>query len=539
MVIHTTEGSYDGAISWFRNATSDVSAHYVLRKSDGEITQMVPDVNKAWHVCGSNNDTIGLEHEGASSNPSTWTPAMLDASARLTAWLVQEYDIPIDRQHIVGHGEIQGAGCAYRSDPGPHFPWSDYMAAVQGYASSGSADSTPPAEDPTPDLPDSSGSGAGGAVPGGDSASSGSSLSGASISFQAPHNGDVVSTPVLMRIVSTGAHSVDVWAGPYRLAHGMTANPVHVAWPVNSPGPRTLKARALSAAGAVLAVTSVTVEVRRPEVTIEPSVSPLGGMAWRLSSSVGGAAAYVKYWVDGWSLTDTLSGSNRASGPGYPLQYSFSYAGAGRLLQARAYDSAGVLLGEGFKYIDTLPPEGVSGAIIDAEAQEAGGTMMRLSTRAEGSVAWVEYFVDGALVVDLVSGDTRATPEEFGLWVEFEQWGARTLTVRAYDASGQLIDTAERTIHVPAPELDMEWTRTGPRTYRFDADVIAGTDEIVIETGAGEILVDQVTGNGHCEGPDFILEHQFDTVGAVWIHVWAIDWLGNILEHWEGILTVE
>jgi len=534
VVIHTTEGSYDGAISWFRNASANVSAHYVLRKSDGEVTQMVPDANKAWHVCGSNNDTIGLEHEGASSNPATWTAAMLDASARLTAWLVREYDIPIDRDHIVGHGEIQGAGCAYRYDPGPHFPWSDYMAAVQGYATGSSADSMPPSEGAPPDL-DPGGSADGGG--------SGIDLSppspfDASISFQAPHNGDVVSVPVLMRIVSSGAHHVDVWMGPYRLAHGMTANPVHVAWPGESPGPRTFTARAISAAGSVLAVSSITVEVRRPEVTVEPSVIPLGGMTWRMGASVGGAAEYVKYWVDGWLLTDVLSGSNRASGPGYPLQYSFSYAGSGRLLQARAYDSAGGLLGEGFKYIDTLPPEGVSGAIIDAEAQEAGGTVMRLSTRAQTSVAWVEYFVDGSMVSDLVSGETRASPDEFGLWVEFEQWGPRTLTVRAYNAAGQLIDTAERTIHVPAPELDMEWTRLGSRTYRFDADAIAGTDEIVIETADGEVLLDRTTGHGYAEAPYFVLEHEFDAEGEVWITVWAIDWVGNVLDYWEDMLEV-
>ena len=40
IVIHVTQGSYAGAISWFQNPNSRVSAHYVLRSSDGEITQM-------------------------------------------------------------------------------------------------------------------------------------------------------------------------------------------------------------------------------------------------------------------------------------------------------------------------------------------------------------------------------------------------------------------------------------------------------------------------------------------------------------------
>ncbi|HIE95199.1 MAG TPA: hypothetical protein EYQ83_20925, partial [Acidobacteria bacterium] len=142
VVLHTTEGSYAGAVSWFRDSSSDVSSHYVIRKSDGEITRMVDDDDRAWHACRNNTDTVGIEHEGASSNPSTWTPAMLDASARLTAWLVNEYSIPIDRQHIVGHGEIQPSNCSGRSDPGAHFPWDDYMVAVTTYAT-GSAPVTP------------------------------------------------------------------------------------------------------------------------------------------------------------------------------------------------------------------------------------------------------------------------------------------------------------------------------------------------------------------------------------------------------------
>ena len=41
VVIHYTEGSYAGCISWFKNCESSVSAHYVIRSADGQITQMV------------------------------------------------------------------------------------------------------------------------------------------------------------------------------------------------------------------------------------------------------------------------------------------------------------------------------------------------------------------------------------------------------------------------------------------------------------------------------------------------------------------
>src|SRR5690606_24789500 len=54
VTIHTVQGSYSGCISWFKNCSAQVSAHYVLRSSDGQVTQMVLESDKAWHVGNSN-----------------------------------------------------------------------------------------------------------------------------------------------------------------------------------------------------------------------------------------------------------------------------------------------------------------------------------------------------------------------------------------------------------------------------------------------------------------------------------------------------
>jgi hypothetical protein len=54
VTVHTIQGTYAGAISWAQNCASNVSYHYVARSSDGQITQMVYEANKAWHV-GSEN----------------------------------------------------------------------------------------------------------------------------------------------------------------------------------------------------------------------------------------------------------------------------------------------------------------------------------------------------------------------------------------------------------------------------------------------------------------------------------------------------
>lgn len=137
IVIHDTETSYAGTISWFQNPTSYVSTHYVLRSSDGQITQMVANHNVAW---GSGNwhinaHAIQLEHEGYAISGASWyTESMYRASARLTRYLANMFGVPLDRAHIVGHDEISGLTPQYQTaqhwDPGPFWDWQHYMELV-------------------------------------------------------------------------------------------------------------------------------------------------------------------------------------------------------------------------------------------------------------------------------------------------------------------------------------------------------------------------------------------------------------------------
>ncbi len=83
VTIHDVEGSYAGCISWFQNCAASVSAHYVIRSSDGQITQMVLESAKAWHVGSENPYTVGLEHEGYNNNASWYTNAMYNSSGAL------------------------------------------------------------------------------------------------------------------------------------------------------------------------------------------------------------------------------------------------------------------------------------------------------------------------------------------------------------------------------------------------------------------------------------------------------------------------
>lgn len=133
VIVHVTQGSWSSAINWFRDARSGVSAHYTVRSSDGFIGQSVRDEDIAYHAGNwtYNKTSIGIEHEGYVSNPDWFTAAMYRSSARLTAHLCNEYKIPVDRNHILGHNEVPGAT---HTDPGRHWDWGRYMKLVRSYA---------------------------------------------------------------------------------------------------------------------------------------------------------------------------------------------------------------------------------------------------------------------------------------------------------------------------------------------------------------------------------------------------------------------
>ena len=127
VVVHTMQGYYAGSISWFQNPSANVSAHYCMRSSDGEVTQMVRNDDRAWHVGNSNSYALGIEHEGFVDDASWYTWETYLSSARLARWLCEAHDIPVDRDHIVGHVELPAQT---HTDPGPLWDWDLYMALV-------------------------------------------------------------------------------------------------------------------------------------------------------------------------------------------------------------------------------------------------------------------------------------------------------------------------------------------------------------------------------------------------------------------------
>ncbi|OLT49152.1 hypothetical protein BJF85_09695 [Saccharomonospora sp. CUA-673] len=129
VVIHTTQGAYQGAINHMAGENG-VAAHYVIRSSDGHMTQMVRENRISWHANSANSYSVGIEHEGWVEEPGFYyTGTMYRESAKLVQHLCSTWNIPQDRDHIIGHNEVEDAT---HTDPGPGWNWSYFMSLVRG-----------------------------------------------------------------------------------------------------------------------------------------------------------------------------------------------------------------------------------------------------------------------------------------------------------------------------------------------------------------------------------------------------------------------
>lgn len=140
VVVHVTEGSFWGSVSWLRNPRAHASSHYVVSRR-GKIVQLVHLSDIAWHAghWGTNEQSIGIEHEGFTYGPFGFTSAQYHASARLTAWIARRSLMPIDRRHVIGHHEVPDGrggrgGASHHTDPGPNWKWKHYLNLVRRYA---------------------------------------------------------------------------------------------------------------------------------------------------------------------------------------------------------------------------------------------------------------------------------------------------------------------------------------------------------------------------------------------------------------------
>jgi len=81
-VLHIMEGTLAGTDSWFKNPSSQVSAHFGIGK-DGTVYQWVDTAFVAWHVASDNGFAIGIEHEGNAGDLLTPEQFAVTAARRI------------------------------------------------------------------------------------------------------------------------------------------------------------------------------------------------------------------------------------------------------------------------------------------------------------------------------------------------------------------------------------------------------------------------------------------------------------------------
>jgi N-acetyl-anhydromuramyl-L-alanine amidase AmpD len=141
IVIHITDGQpkITGTIAWFKDPSARVSAHYIVGQ-DGEVVQMVKHNDIAWHARSANGDSIGIEHVARS--PHEWDrklghtdPGLLPTdqqycgSAALVNWLCNQFNLPMDRTHVLGHSEADPK-TTHTDCPNAVWDWDYYMGLV-------------------------------------------------------------------------------------------------------------------------------------------------------------------------------------------------------------------------------------------------------------------------------------------------------------------------------------------------------------------------------------------------------------------------
>lgn len=105
---YTTGTTWQGAWNTFAANSMHLGeypgtcTHFIVH-TDGTIYQLVPLWIRCRHTIGMNQLSIGIEHVGRSDAEVLGNTRQMEASLRLTLWLVAKFDIEV--RNVIGHGE--------------------------------------------------------------------------------------------------------------------------------------------------------------------------------------------------------------------------------------------------------------------------------------------------------------------------------------------------------------------------------------------------------------------------------------------------
>jgi N-acetyl-anhydromuramyl-L-alanine amidase AmpD len=149
IVIHDMEApetthTAEDVANYFATTPTKASAHICV--DNDSIIQCVADSDVAWAAPGCNNDGIQIEMAGyGNQSPEQWLDVysiqMLGLAANATAQYCLKFGIPARHltnaqlmagaRGIVGHNQVSEVyKLSDHTDPGPNFPWDDFMLRV-------------------------------------------------------------------------------------------------------------------------------------------------------------------------------------------------------------------------------------------------------------------------------------------------------------------------------------------------------------------------------------------------------------------------
>jgi N-acetyl-anhydromuramyl-L-alanine amidase AmpD len=137
VVIHSTRSGtsnnpseFEGTLNWFSRTDSQVSSHWVVGR-DGRKARVVSDGQQAWHA-GEHNVGWGIELEQGVSSDG-FTKKQLDSLVEICAGYVMDFGVPAvhtldaGQTGFIGHEETRQGKRVGKSDPGPTFPWDEFI----------------------------------------------------------------------------------------------------------------------------------------------------------------------------------------------------------------------------------------------------------------------------------------------------------------------------------------------------------------------------------------------------------------------------
>ena len=157
IVIHDTEGGWDGSVATLQNDAGK-SVHYIVDRDGSRVGQFRHETDTTWHAGNYyyNETSVGIEHVGVAADPAGYAAGLYDTSRALVADIRTRWNVPLDRQHIIGHYQVPDGtsisessapcsdtldhcetsanfgGASNHRDPGYNWQWCQYMEKLGG-----------------------------------------------------------------------------------------------------------------------------------------------------------------------------------------------------------------------------------------------------------------------------------------------------------------------------------------------------------------------------------------------------------------------